>query len=88
MDNPTVQHITNAVPAAATLAALWARLPEVVTVFAGLGAIIWYAIIIAEKVVGWRAKWLQMRASARSVAQRIEEDRRPTKQKLPEAYRD
>lgn len=74
VDTP-MQHVVNAAPAGITIAALWANLPEIVTVLAGIGAIIWYAILIAEKVVGWRAKWLQVRASARRVAAKEIEQR-------------
>lgn len=84
--NPALQHTINAAVAAAPVASAWARFPEFVTVAVGCAAFIYYVMVIGEKIAGWRAQYLQIKSSSRTVAQRLEEDRRPTTQKKPEDF--
>lgn len=72
--SPSVQHTINAVVAAAPVASFWARFPEIVTVVVGCLAAIYYTMVIGEKIAGWRAQWLQIRASSRAVAKHIKEE--------------
>lgn len=75
MANPTAQHTVNAVIAAAPLASFWANFPQIVTVAVGCLAFIYYVLVISEKVVNFRAKWLQIHQSANRVAAKVTEDK-------------
>lgn len=73
MTNPNVQHSVNAVVASAPVVSIWAHFPEAVTVIVGILAIIYYVIVIAEKIAGWRAKWLQVKQSSHRVMDTLTE---------------
>lgn len=85
MANPSIQHTVNAAVVAAPVASLWAHFPEVITVTLGILGIVYYSIVIGEKIAGWRAQWLQIKASSRSVTERLKDEQT---QKPPEHYLD
>lgn len=75
MANPAVQHTVNAAVVAAPIVSSWANFPAIVTVTLGCCGIVYYVIVIGEKIAGWRAQWLQIRQSATAVAVKHEADK-------------
>lgn len=68
MNTPITHHASNAAIVAVPVVSWWQHAPEIVTVGAGVMAFFYYLIFIVEKLVNWRAKWLQIRQSANRVA--------------------
>jgi hypothetical protein len=75
--NPAVQHTVNGAVVAAPIVSAWANFPAVVTVVLGCLGILYYLIVIIEKIAGWRAQWLQIRSSSRTVVQRLQDEKPP-----------
>lgn len=78
-------HAANVAAIAFPMASVVLHLPEVVTVVVGILGIIWYGILIGEKIAGWRAQFLQIQASSRTVVERLKDEQT---QKPPEHYLD
>ena len=78
-------HAANAAAVAFPVASVVLHLPEIVTVVVGILGIVWYGILIGEKIMGWVKQMKQIRASSRNVAERLKDE---TTQKPPEHYLD
>lgn len=61
-------HAANAAAVAIPVGSVIFRLPEIVTLVVGVLGIIWYAILIAEKMTKWWQQLKQIRQSAHRVA--------------------
>lgn len=84
-EDAIAHHAANAAAVVFPVASVVLHLPEIVTVVVGILGIVWYAILIGEKIAGWRAQFLQIQASSRAVAERLKDEQT---QKPPEHYLD
>jgi hypothetical protein len=72
-----IHHAANTAAIAIPVGAVMFHLPEIVAIITGILGIVWYSILIVEKVASWRAQWLQIRQSSRSVVQRLKDENPP-----------
>lgn len=75
IDDALAHHAANAAAVVIPVASVTFHLPEVITVLVGILGIIWYAILIGEKIARWRAQWKQTRQSTGRVAVKELEER-------------
>jgi hypothetical protein len=70
-----IHHAANAAAIVFPVSAVLLHMPEVIAIITGLLGIIWYSILIVEKVALWRTQWRQTRESANRVAIVLQEER-------------
>ncbi len=70
-----IHHAANAAAVAIPAGAAVFHLPDILTIMTAIAGLLWYAILISEKVALWFRKYRQFRQSSHRVATKLNEER-------------